>query len=259
MKKLLSVTLALLLVLSCFSALAAAIPDELPTGTLTAAARLYKKASTKNGTVATLKKGAEVEIIGETTSFYRVVSENKAGYLLKKYLKTGSGESASSSGQTEKPASSPKNPLGSRKNPARVGETVTFDISSPYSSYFGSGSFEMTLVSVTRGSAAYQQLLQWNMFNDAPKAGHEYALLYFTAKLTKDTSNNDKGFEINYAQFDHADKSYAVDSTFAFGVVEPKLDARLYEGSATAGYVLMECIPGETSYAVYHDDVWFRF
>lgn len=256
MKKLLSVTLALLLVLCCFSAFAAAIPDELPTGTLTAAAKLYKKASTKNGTVATLKKGAEVEIIGETTSFYRVVSENKAGYLLKKYLKTGSGESASSSGQTEKPASSSKNPLGSRKNPAKIGDTVTYDVSSWL---YGSGRLELTLTNVIRGSAAYQQLLQWNMFNDAPKAGYEYALLYFTAKLTKDTSDNDKGFEINYAQFDHADKSYAVDSTFAFGVVEPKLDARLYEGSTTTGYVLMECIPGETSYAVYYDDVWFRF
>ena len=92
MKKLLSMTLVLLLVLSCFSALAAAIPDELPTGTLTAAARLYKKASTKNGTVATLKKGVEVEIIGEPTRFYRVAADNKAGYLLLKYRRTRSGE-----------------------------------------------------------------------------------------------------------------------------------------------------------------------
>lgn len=253
MKRFCSLLLAIIISLSCVAAFAAEIPDELPVGVLSASAKLYKKASTKDGTVTTLKANTEVEIIGETKSFYRVVADNRAGYILKKYIDIGLDvEPTSSSSES---SSSTKN-LGTRKNPAKVGDTVTVNMETYV---YGSGTLKMKLVSVTRGYAAYNQVMQWNMFNSAPSAGKEYALLLFEVTLVKDFSSSDKGYEINTVQFDYADHNYAVDDDIVFGVLKPALDYRLYEGTTVTGYVLKECEPGKDGYAVYMDKVWFKF
>jgi len=249
MKRLCSLFLAIIISLSCVAALAAVeIPDELPVGIMNASAKLYKTTSTKNGTVTTLKADTEIEIIGETKSFYRVVSDNRAGYVLKKYITLSEDDQETSSSSSDN--------LGTRKNPAEVGETITLNINS---SFYGIGTLKMELVSVTRGSAAYQQIVQWNMFNSAPSEGTEYALLYFKVTFEKDASGIDKGYEINLAQFDHADKTFAVDDQYVSAVLNPPLRYQLYEGSVASGYIIMECKPGEDSYAIYMDTAWFKF
>jgi len=91
MKKPASIFLAILMSLfaslGCVSALASVdIPAEIPVGALTASAKLYKSPSTSKESISTFKKYATVEIIGETESFYRVVSGNTTGYILKKYV-----------------------------------------------------------------------------------------------------------------------------------------------------------------------------
>ncbi len=108
--------LALILALSSLSALASTIPDELPVGILSASARLYKKASTKDGTVTTLKADTEIEIIGETKSYYRVVAGNKAGYILKKYIALAGAEMSTSSPVT----TGQKNALSSAKSYLKI-------------------------------------------------------------------------------------------------------------------------------------------
>lgn len=57
------------------------------TGTLNKAAYVYQKANTKSTKVATLKKGATVEVTSQTTSYYKVkTSAGKVGYIPKKYV-----------------------------------------------------------------------------------------------------------------------------------------------------------------------------
>jgi len=101
MKRLLALLLAALVSLSCMMAIAAVgIPDELPVGYVSASTKLYKKASSNNGSVTTLKEKTKVEIIGESSSYYRVVVENRAGYVLKKYITIGEVSTETSSGKT---------------------------------------------------------------------------------------------------------------------------------------------------------------
>lgn len=83
MKKITALALALLFAVSALSCFAASIPEELPIGEILEETDLYKKASLKKGTITTIKEGAEVEIIGETKSFYRVVYGLYCGYVLK--------------------------------------------------------------------------------------------------------------------------------------------------------------------------------
>lgn len=83
MKKLTALALALLFTVSTLSCFAASIPEELPIGEILEETDLYKKASLKKGSITTIKEGDEVEIIGETKSFYRVVYGLYCGYVLK--------------------------------------------------------------------------------------------------------------------------------------------------------------------------------
>lgn len=83
MKKISALALALLFVISALSCFAASIPEELPIGEILEETDLYKKASLKKGIITTIKEGKEVEIIGETKSFYRVVYGLYCGYVLK--------------------------------------------------------------------------------------------------------------------------------------------------------------------------------
>lgn len=64
MKKLSLFVSGLLSLLICFSSIAATIPDELPLGTLNTKSTLYKNTTDKSS-IGSLKKGKEVEIIGE--------------------------------------------------------------------------------------------------------------------------------------------------------------------------------------------------
>ncbi len=75
------------------------------TGKATQAAYLYKSSNTSAAKLATVKKGATFDVIGSTTSFYKVTYNKQTGYILKKYVTvtTTSGSTTTPVKDTTKP------------------------------------------------------------------------------------------------------------------------------------------------------------
>lgn len=254
MKKVTTLLLALLLAVGCLSAVAADIPSELPTGTLTEDARAYKSNSTKSGTAVKLKKGAEVTIVGQTDSFYWVISGNDAGHVLKKYVVLD-GEEA----KEEEKEPTRKN-IGTRKVPALVGEKVTFDLDN----YYAEGTLQLTMTDIVSGSEALNMVLSANMFNEGPRSGYEYVAVKFTMKYVKDNSGEDSPIEFHTYHFECAESDYSVYDSASVVEPEPEFSATLYEGASSSGWVVFEVKPNETTYALfnpsytYKDAIWFK-
>jgi len=55
-------------------------------GEVTGSTKLYKKNSTKNGSLCSLKAGESLLVVGESGSYYLAVYGNSAGYVPKKYV-----------------------------------------------------------------------------------------------------------------------------------------------------------------------------
>lgn len=161
---------------------------------------------------------------------------------------TSAGEANESSGQTEGAAS--------RKNPAKIGETIQAEADF---SVYGHAVLEMKLVEVVRGEQAASIVAQANQFNDPAPAGKEYILAKFKVKNAKDLSGNDSPYEVNPAQFSFSNSKFSKEDQFTMVTLGEgqKLEAELYEGADTEGYVVFIADQGDACYAIYKDALWF--
>lgn len=112
----------LLCAVLCTGMLSASLPlsaqaSGAQTGVTTSQVVLRKSASTQSKALQTIPEGEEVEILNTSGSWYRVRYASYKGYLMKKYVKTASDSSASTSSQIKA--------LGSAPGIMRVGDSNT--------------------------------------------------------------------------------------------------------------------------------------
>ena len=273
MKRFCSLLLALIIVLSCVSALAARIPDELPVGKLNSAARLYKENSTKNGTVATLKSDAEVKIIGETKSFYWVVSGNMAGYILKDYVDVENTDLEKITELINSLNNDTKR-LGSSKNPGKVGDTliqrrlaIELDASGKLIKA-DVLTLQIKFVGVARGQQAAAKIDEiLKSHNRRLQPGYEEGIFEFEITVTKDPLNREEGYSVSGSPSPTiSDKTFkATGSVYARNPIWGQPFPRLHEGDTQTVFFISDQFTSEDCYVVFNFDgfdaetVWFKF
>lgn len=103
--------------------------------------------------------------------------------------------------------------------------------------------WEITITDVKRGDEAWQMAQAANSFNDPPDEGMEYVAIYASARQinTRDTAEgiDESFFHVTGSSNLLHDSPFAVE-------LEPALDARLFPGGATEGWVFEQARVGET-------------
>ncbi|AHF08405.1 cell wall-binding repeat-containing protein [Desulfitobacterium metallireducens] len=152
------------------------------------------------------------------------------------------------------------NSLGnSRLNPAPLNTTKTVIVKD----YFDDYTAQIAVKQIIRGADAWAMIKEANMFNDAPKDGYEYILAKINFNLVdiaNDKALSVSGFNFNLISSDGLEYDYA-------SVVDPDpaLDANLYKGATSEGWVAFQVRVGDTSptlaYGRSYDGtggVWFK-
>lgn len=144
--------------------------------------------------------------------------------------------------------------LGNRLNPAKMGDAITV----PQDDFlYGTGTLQVSLLEVTRGSAALKLVKEENQFNSEPELGNEYLLAKFYIKCTENLTEKDKPIEVNSARFSYANNEYTINEDLVlFAYKEPQLQAELYTDSTTEGYTIFEIPKNDNGYVVF-EDTWF--
>lgn len=115
----------MLLVLLCLIPLMSALAW---TGTVTASSLTVRKSNTtESKAIATLRKGAQVEVLETKGSWYKIKDGSRTGYVAKKYIKKGSDSSSDDSKSSSKSSSSSSkssssSSSGKEGDPCRVGD-----------------------------------------------------------------------------------------------------------------------------------------
>ncbi len=128
----------------------------------------------------------------------------------------------------------------SRSNPAKIGNVVRLNRES-FSS--GKSVVDLNVVDFVRGQAAWEMIKAENQFNDAPKAGFEYILVKFNAKVI--SSDNDNPVDISKFWFEAVRKDGTVYSDLSFAVIPDPIDTDLYQGSSKQGFVMFQVEQGD--------------
>jgi len=126
-------------------------------------------------------------------------------------------------------------PLGSRTNPAPIGETLSIQVKDLSDIY----KFKITVLEIIRGTQAWTQIEETNMFNDPPKEGFEYILANIRFEYIEGPSP-----DIVYEVFGYGldvisneGKEYENPSVVE---PEPKFDAKLYPGASNEGWATFQ-------------------
>lgn len=125
--------------------------------------------------------------------------------------------------------------IATRKNPAKIGDTVPFDTKGSLSSITGN----LSVTEIIRGSEAWNMIHQANMFNSAPKDGHEYIL----AKIKIDiTSNANSEAAVSISDYDFTLVSSGGTDYQKQSVVtpDPVLRTKIYVGGSQSGWAVFE-------------------
>ncbi|MDL2258260.1 hypothetical protein LJC42_03750 [Eubacteriales bacterium OttesenSCG-928-K08] len=146
--------------------------------------------------------------------------------------------------------------LGERLKPAKIGETLTYE-SAPFWSK-GTAWVEVTLLEVIRGDEALEILKKKSSSNVAPDEGYEYVLAKFKVTNVEHTGDEKQPLDVYYFDFDFSTDEFEqyFNSTLVYGLNE--LSASIFEGASTEGYVPFQCPIGQTGYAVYCTELWFK-
>lgn len=168
--------------------------------------------------------------------------------------RTESRESKSEARDNTAEAGEPQ--IGSRKNPVPLGQAVEFT-SESYTS--GSGKVRLSLLEIVRGDAAWDMVLDANMFNDPPENGKEYLCVKVEMTFLEDLTGEDKPLKSDKYDFDYADGGFSVSNGARVVEPEPEFDVQLYEGATSSGWVTFLVEKDETNpYAIYADAIWFQ-
>lgn len=189
----------------------------------------------------------------------RIVSENSS---LKSQISNSEKQNNSSEKNNDiqknsnlESSNNESNNIGTRKNPAQTGQPLVVRIDSISG---GNAEIEITLNSVIRGQEAAKKIKSENQFNDNPPDGKEYVIAEFTVKNVKDHSGEDAAYDINNAQFNFSNSKFAKEDQMVLVSMDSFLNAELFEGADTTGYVVFISEIEDKCYAVYKDVAWFQ-
>lgn len=134
---------------------------------------------------------------------------------------------------SNKVVSTPTPSLGTARNkPANIGSTLKIE----YEGLSDKITANVTLSDVIRGQTANEMVKSANMFNGDPKEGYEYLL----AKIKFDLVSSKKMYSLTGYNFNLVSGGGKVYENILRISPDPKLDADLYEGSSSEGYVIFE-------------------
>lgn len=131
-----------------------------------------------------------------------------------------------------------KSKLGSRTNPVPFQTTATVDDEL----YNDEGDtfpikFDLTVLEVVRGDAAYDLLKSMNEFNEAAPDGYEWVLAKTKVKFVE-SETEDLSFHIDgIMNFDMVSESGDIYSGDIYGTTEPDFSFEMYVGSEKEGYI----------------------
>jgi len=131
-----------------------------------------------------------------------------------------------------------KSKLGSRTNPVLYQTTATVDDEL----YNDEGDtfpikFDLTVLEVVRGDAAYDLLKSMNEFNEAAPDGYEWVLAKTKVKFVE-SETEDLSFHIDgIMNFDMVSESGDIYSGDIYGTTEPDFSFEMYVGSEKEGYI----------------------
>ncbi len=161
--------------------------------------------------------------------------------------------------ETEKPEATAKkeetkSKLGSRTNPVPFQATATVDDEL----YNDAGDsfpikFDLTVVEVVRGDAAYQTLKSMNEFNEPAPAGYEWVLAKTKVKFIE-SETEDLAFNIDgIMNFDMVSESGDIFSGDLYGTTEPDFSFEMYVGNEKEGYISSLVKAGEKATLRYEE------
>ncbi|MGG3801831.1 hypothetical protein [Metabacillus fastidiosus] len=155
-------------------------------------------------------------------------------------------EEADGQKETEKKEET-ESKLGSRTNPVPFKKTATVDDEL----YNDQGEsfpikFDLTVVEVIRGDAAYQKLKSMNEFNEPAPEGYEWALAKTKVKFIE-SETEDLPFHIDgVMNFTMVSESGDIYSGDIVGTAEPDFSFEMYVGNEKEGYIPGLVKVGET-------------
>lgn len=134
------------------------------------------------------------------------------------------------------------NELGmDRSAPAPLGETVVLD------------TWELTVVDVVRGEAAWDMILEANQFNDPPPEGMEYIAVRIRARCidTEEDPENISGYDFTSLGEKGAIYNWpsVVDPT-------PEFDCMLFPGGVCEGWMVLQASEGEAGMMAIFEPAW---
>ncbi|WP_235991745.1 hypothetical protein [Metabacillus schmidteae] len=128
--------------------------------------------------------------------------------------------------------------LGSRSNPVPFKKTATVDDEL----YNDEGDsfpikFDLTIVEVDRGDAAYKKLVSMNEYNEAAPEGYEWVLAKTKVKFVE-SATEDLAFHIDgIMNFTMVSENGDIYSGDIIGTTEPDFSFEMYVGSEKEGYI----------------------
>lgn len=128
--------------------------------------------------------------------------------------------------------------LGSRSNPVPFKKTATVDDEL----YNDEGEafpikFDLTIVEVERGDAAYKKLISMNEYNEAAPEGYEWVLAKTKVKFVE-SETEDLAFHIDgIMNFTMVSENGDIYSGDIIGTTDPDFSFEMYVGSEKEGYI----------------------
>ncbi|MCV9886701.1 hypothetical protein [Metabacillus halosaccharovorans] len=128
--------------------------------------------------------------------------------------------------------------LGSRSNPVPFQKTATVDDEL----YNDEGEafpikFDLTVVEVERGDAAYKKLISMNEYNEAAPEGYEWVLAKTKVKFVE-SETEDLAFHIDgIMNFTMVSENGDIYSGDIIGTTDPDFSFEMYVGSEKEGYI----------------------
>jgi len=134
-------------------------------------------------------------------------------------------------------------PIGqSRSNPVPVGEV------------YQTPNWEMQVLEVKRGDAAWVDIQLANRYSDPPSKGMEYVLVKLRVK---NIGAEDTAKTINYGAFVlTGDRNLVYRQWSMWGAPKPELNAELYPGGETEGWLMMQAGAGESNLILMYEENW---
>jgi hypothetical protein len=131
----------------------------------------------------------------------------------------------------------------SRANPYSLGELVQ------------APNWDIQILEVVRGDEAWQMVLEANEYNEPPVVGMEYVLVKIFARNTYEDGTE---HEITYSDFNLTGDHYKRYSTAYVVDPEPALEAVLFPGGETEGWITFPVDIGEGNLVLIFDE-WANF